>query len=80
MQKLKKFIQAVVERTEVVKLKGECKALFEILIREIQDIIRDYPPEEAVKEIDKLLKSWITANKLQPELVTVKNGVYVREI
>jgi len=72
MQKLKDFVRIFTGKriTRTVRLKGECRALFEILIREIQDIIRDYSPEEAVKEIDRLLKSWITAHKLRPELVT----------
>jgi len=61
-----------------IKLKGECRALLEILIREIQDIIEKYPPKQAVEGIDKLLKTWIETNGLRPDLIVVKDGVYLR--
>ncbi len=47
----------------------EAKGFMDILIREVQDIIRENRPKQAVSKIQELLGSWVSANDLHPERV-----------
>ena len=47
----------------------EAKGFMGILIREVQDIIRENRPKQAVSKIQELLGSWVSANDLHPERV-----------
>lgn len=55
------------EKWKKVKLNKECKSTITLLIREVQDC-------KSQEELDILLRSWIEANDLHPELVQTINS------
>jgi hypothetical protein len=63
----------------VKDISPEARSLLTILIREIQDIIKETPDSDINVEarIDKLITTWITANNLHPEQVMkTEAGLY----
>lgn len=52
-----------------MEMKKETKAVLNILIREVQDILEKTtePATTKVIKIEKLLDSWVNANNLHPE-------------
>lgn len=55
------------EKWKKVKLNKECRSTITLLIREVQDC-------KSQEELDILLRSWIEANDLHPELVQTINS------